>query len=273
MKLVRTEPTILKALVDYLNDGYQITTSSTPQTWRPLRASLAGVCSRRLWYRTQDRADVMELEDIKEPSATINFAFGTFMHDAIQSMLAAGGAQIEVPFSLANGRVTGHVDAVADNGAIEIKTMGGTGHKSLFGLNSWENEPRLPTPRYLLQAALATYALGLDHVRLVLVSKEAISLTYAQRYNIDDIARWGTEWVCDDIDYLEELGQWELKRMLEASPRAIMPHPDTGELIEIHDPRTGEHTLGSSGVTNPRLWVCQYCPIQDICQAEWHERN
>lgn len=281
MRLEQVEPYVLKLFAEHIKDQYRIQVQTAPQTWRPLRASLAGTCSRRLNYRIHADDEIKAMEVIDEPSALVNFAVGNFIHQGVQDawMEHSPRSKIEVPFSvggdiLGEEKITGHADIVTPEfvEVMEVKTTGGVGFKSMFGLNNWQGGVgKPPPPRYLLQAGLAAYALGAKSARIVIISKEAISKSYAEREGLDEIARWGLEFICEDTEYLHALGEWEVKRMQDAANhrRALLPHSDDGMLIEITNPKTGAYEYVDGTPGKDKGWVCQYCSLQERCIEDW----
>jgi len=141
-----------------------------------LAISLVSDCALRCYY-------TYTLDLPPDPTSKALAMMGTLIHELIQEQLIRHGYEAEKPVSIKlseNLRLSGHVDLVSDETAIELKTV--------------SRVPDKPYPKHVEQLNLYLHALSYDHGHLVYISRANARIKSFR------------------IDYSESLAEYSLKK-------------------------------------------------------------
>jgi len=268
-----------------------------------MRASNAGMCTRRLWFQIDDPDGGFDAT----PADRWRMALGTMTHDKIEEdmvpMLLASqeGEWVEITtepkFDLLDQGVSlsGHgdllvVDKAGKRGVIEIKTV--NGYKFKTRAFNWDGGPHGPEAYHLRQVGLAAEALDADWIAILYISFENMgaqmmgSASKDAGIQLEDWDRFIAEWVFTR-DELQPLIDDEVRRLklvtqaheagMEAQdiPRVVVVDGPSlgGRNVTITDPKKSNKAAWQIVDTDGALvevgttWQCGYCPYFDECVA------
>jgi hypothetical protein len=263
-----------------------------------LRASNAGMCTRRLWFDIDDpRFDAT-------PADRWRMALGTMVHEKIEEdmvpMLLSMkdrewvDVQTEPKFDLTLKGVSlsGHgdlfiVDKSGHRGVVEIKTVGGFKFKQRAF--AWDGGPKGPEAYHLRQVGLAAEGLDADWLALLYVAFENLSpskLAEGGRklgLELEDWDRFIAEWVFTREE-MQPLIDDEMRRLRLVSqahdmgkeagdiPRVVVVDGPQlgGQNVTITEPKKSKAPWEIRDVEGELLqvgdtWHCGYCPHFDAC--------
>lgn len=267
-----------------------------------MRASNAGMCTRRLWFQIDDPEGGFDAT----AADRWRMALGTMTHDKIEDtmvpMLLASqeGEWVEITpeftFDLSPEGISlsGHgdllvVDRDGKRGVVEIKTV--NGYKFKVRAFNWDGGPHGPESYHLRQVGLAAHAVKADWVAILYISFENMgaqlmsSASKDAGIQLEDWDRFIAEWVFTR-DELQPMIDDELRRLrlvtqaheagLEAGeiPRVVVvddPGALGGRNVTITEPKKSNKAAWEIRDTEGGLlevgttWQCGYCPYYDLC--------
>jgi hypothetical protein len=286
-------PTFILPLVDawwntYVESGKATLAHSVEGT--RFRASMAGMCARRLGYYFEDGDNSGQSDPVTVADAW-RFEIGHYLHAEFQKyyLLAYPQAEVEVnidfrppPLAL-NG--SAHADmAVEIDGkktVVEIKSVNGYAYKMMA--STFRGAPEGPKHGAFLQAALSATQLEADELVVAYLSLENLSPKLAEAVGSgDEIGRFAAQWTYTR-DEFEPPALMEAARIqavmdlvdehdARAVPRSLVD-PDVPPGAVIVDPGTSTWQKVELGkvVDTGKAWhgnYCAYCPYQTRCATD-----
>ena len=225
-------------------------------------------CSRQLGYL----AAGIEESDPMDGSSLAVTAMGSLLHEDIQKAIA-----LRWPAATFEGRgqvgdlISGHydVDLPEDDELVELKTVGAYKFDLAIGLfrSPGRGKPAFlrsdggkgPSLAHICQGGFNAAAHGRSTVRIVYVSREAVSVQKATEAGLGPIERFWAEWVFGR-DIWEPLVKAETERLAKVRTLVqggILPDrsdiDDAGKPMKI-DPETH--------------WRCKYCSFAHRCEMD-----
>lgn len=282
------EPLLAQLLIDKMMATEQEKGEKPTAAGTRLRHSDAEKCARYLGLKLAG----VPYSDPMDAPGFWSTGLGTLLHDRWQDALLQEypDASIEVRSKIDDLDASGSADAtvVLDSYddpprkiLVEVKTVGGFAFKMMVGAG--KGPATGPKSAYVTQAGINALGIpgGVDEVRIIVLSREAISVGEADRRGIDTLGRILAEWTVPEEVWRpaaeREVKRW--RRILELADDEILP-PRTipGEMPpkavvvdpmhkagygrwELRDPDTDE--LQTSGET----WACGYCSMRQACVA------
>ena len=225
-------------------------------------------CSRQLGYL----AAGYEQSDPMDGSSLAITAMGSLLHEDIQEAIAKrwpdatfeGRGQVG---DLISGRYD--VDLPEDDELVELKTVGAYKFDLAIGLfrSPGKGQPaRLrsdggkgPSLAHICQGGFNAAAHGRSTVRIVYVSREAVSVQKADEAGLDHIARFWAEWTFEPKVW-EPLVLAETERL--AKIRALV---DDGQLPDRSDIDDNGKPMK---IDITKHWRCKYCSFAQKCKAD-----
>lgn len=281
------DPWFIKPVADswfqrYLDQGKHEKAHAIEGTlWR---ASMAGSCSRQMAYYLAGFRDT-EPPDL---ATAWRFEIGNLAHADVQAIIedVFPGSKCEVTVKigeLGSGRMDVLVMRPNEDGepftsSVEIKTMNGTGFKSMrFGLGS--KPPEGLSWKHIAQGSVnaASFDPLPDELVIVIMSlelhqakaSESVYDRFCAQYTFTQseylaVAEYEINRVERIAEIVERKGPSGVRRIIPdpSMPRHVVVQPGRG-LYEILD--SNDQSLGT-GFT----WHCNYCPYQTQCQ---HDRE
>lgn len=243
------------------------------------RHSDAGKCSRAIAFAALN----LEPSDPMDLSGVWNTSLGTVIHELWQDALQQvyPDAEVEVTGVTIDGEGACHIDAVVrfPDGkvvAIELKSSGGYGFKAAIGAIKKGAPAEGPKHEHVTQGALNGLAVDADEVVIVYLAKECVSLSFAERFNLDELSRFCAEWTLTREEY-EPIAHAEAARvagileLLDAGqlPARKIPAKDVPKGAEIVDPQRGRWEVRQDDklTDTGSYWGCDYCSHQTRCAA------
>lgn len=228
---IPVEPTITQDYCDALLAEDHHKPHAFDTTFR--YSSVAG-CARAGSY------DALRFEptDPMDGPAIAVTGLGSEGHEKVQNAYLAlhPDAEAEVASHIGD-LISGSADIVHGPEVVEIKFLGGfawdmAGGYIRFGKYKGHSNkgPKGPKRPHIIQAGMNAKALGCETIRLVYISREAISIPLAEQLGLNPVERFATEWVI---------------------PRSVWEPLVDEELERLHRIRNG---VERGGRMAPRIW-------------------
>lgn len=233
----------------------------------------AGKCARAIAYK----AAKIPASDPIDLSGLNNVRLGSIVHEHWQHAaieLLGDIAAAEVRVRTLDGDGTGKIDLVVTTDKvvdIELKTIGGFGHKAAIGKAGRGRPAEGPKSDHLLQASVNGYANHADEIVVAYIAKEAISVNQAK--GLPELARFAAEWSFTREQFVP-LAERELERvagilkLVDEGTLAARKIPDLPPKAEIIDPSIGLWEQKSDDelvMDTGSWWGCNYCSHQTLC--------
>lgn len=252
-----------------------------------IRHSWSGKCSRAIAYLVGGEQPTNPFTE----ADYYRFAIGKIVHEfwqqfAIPALTEVGWtdltAEYEMTTSDTAGRIVsaGHGDLIGTTPdgkrtKVEVKTINGFGYKSILGLGK---DPAGPRWGDLLQGSVNADASDCDELRMVYLSLELLSPSYANKVQAHEFNRFCAEWTFTREQWFPlaqvERERWDsILASVDAEipvPRYI-PDPDIPVDAIIVDPKSGrwDVTDDNGYITNSgSTWHCNYCSFRHKCQID-----
>ena len=233
----------------------------------PFRFSSVMDCSRKLGYYLAGR----EPSDPMDGSSLAVTAMGSLLHEDIQKAIKERwpDATFEGKGSVGD-LISGHYDALTDSEVIEIKTVGAYKFDLSIGLfrSPGRGQPARmrpeggqgPSKSHICQAGFNAVAHGRSNVRIVYLSREAVSVNKAQEAGLGPIDRFWAEWTFSEEEW-GPLVQAETKRLTKI--RALV---EAGQIPgrSMYDDKTGKF----SEPDPEKHPLCGYCSFEHLCKMD-----
>jgi hypothetical protein len=264
-------PLLAEAWASNLDSGYLAMADERAR----MRHSDAGKCARQLGYKLAGYEEDKPM-DLAGRWVT---GLGSIVHDLWQKRItdAWPQAEIEKKVFIEECKSAGHIDALLDKVALELKTINGFGFKVSIGGNKGPAEG--PRTSAIMQCALNGYAAEAEKIVIVYLAMENCSDYVIQKIyeGYEPWQKFCAEWSYDR-DTFVPLAEAEIKRFAKIQevvdegmlpPRAVPLEMPKG--ARIQDPNTGAWTLASEDggiIDTGRYWGCNYCPYQPTCAKD-----
>ena len=241
------------------------------------RYSAAGDCARAIALHGLHVPESDPIDDAGQWSTWLGDLIHGQWQEMVTNQLADDGWVIAVEVPSRHGDVvSGHTDILArrsDDGHtinIEGKTVGGFKYKMIVGAG---NRPPEGPGAYVGQLALQTVGVGADEGRILVLSRECISVGQAARFDVDEFGRFGAEWSTPAAD-LTATAVTEVERMAGIQalalqgdlPRRVIPDLPRG--AEVMSAKRGTWQIRDSAgqlTATGSTWRCDYCVYQELC--------
>lgn len=215
-------------------------------------------CSRSLSY---DAAGLEPTDPMDGPSLAIA-AQGSLLHEEVQNAYLKKYPDAETEArSQIKDLISGSADIFDGSEVVEIKTVGGYKFDlSVLGAPRYsrnKGNPKGPSLSHICQGALNAHALGAESVRIVYISREALSVVVAERLHFSSIERFAAEWLIPK-DVWEPMAVAEIKRL-----RLIQGAVLNGKTT----PRIWADDDGKEKLIEPEntVYPCRYCDHYTRC--------
>lgn len=264
---MRATPTVSRIYCDWL-EAQDHSKAHAMDT--PFRFSGAMGCARALSY---DALGSETTDPMDGPSLAIT-AMGSLLHEDIQAAYALMHPNAKFETKATLGITSGHVD-IDDEEAdevVEIKTVGATKFDMAVGLQrrqtfdkatgekvkARETHGKGPGIDHICQAGFNARARGRKTVRIVYISREAVSVPKAEYLNWTGLQRFAAEWTFTEDEW-GPIVDAELARLdyIKASVEEGML-PDRQDFDD-----------GKSITPDPdKHWRCDYCSHAHQCRMD-----
>jgi hypothetical protein len=227
------------------------------------RYSAAGSCARQQAY-TALGEETTESWDVCSAYVT---GLGETIHVLLQKAISEKypNAQFEIA-SKVNDYISGSCDGFltmpnGDKVVIEIKTRGQFAWQKETGYGMWKQvEPEGPKWAAITQAGMNAMALGAEHVVMISLAKECISVSKAEKMGIaDPHERYAAEWWVPREEWetyaLEEIDR--INSIVTTLDSGFLPEP---EVVDDNGKRVKIKHLSH--------WSCDYCDFKTLCKSD-----
>ena len=235
----------------------------------PFRFSDVMNCSRQLGYK----AAGLPMTDAMDGSSLAVTAMGSLLHEDIQKAVAARWPDMTFEGKgIVRDLISGHYDIDDPEGdeSIEIKTVGAYKFDLSIGLfrSPGRGQPARmrpeggqgPSTSHICQGGFNARAHGRSTVRIVYLSREAVSVNKAEEAGLGSVERFWAEWTFPESSWgpLVDAETIRLEKIRALIAGGILP-----------DRQAFDDKTNKAFKPEPGVWpLCGYCAQEHRCRVD-----